>query len=125
MRIYALVVSLCTLGAASAGMAAAPGSAAGSGYAGGVSPGSHGPGVANSFASTWHGLAGSSGGSSPTVSAQRGIGAVPTRQNKALMDLRAEGLKLRQQDGGKLTQEHRAMLQARLNTINKAPATTR
>jgi hypothetical protein len=36
------------------------------------------------------------------------------------MDLRAEGLKLRQQDGGKLTQEHRATLQARLNTINIA-----
>ncbi len=133
MKIYALVVSLCMLGVASAGMAAGAGGGGGghgggSGYAGGVRPGSHGPGAANSFAATSNGLAGSAGGGSPAVSLQRGDGAVPPRQTRAQMaraltDLRVEGLKLQRQDGGKLTQEHRALLQARLNTINKAPAT--
>jgi hypothetical protein len=128
MKYYALVLSLCTLGVASAGMAAGPGSGGGSGhpggscYAGGVRPGSHGPGTANNFASTGYGLAGSSAGGSPTVQAQRGVGALPTPRNKALMALRAEGLKLREQDGGKLTQEHRATLQARLNSINGVPS---
>jgi hypothetical protein len=55
---------------------------------------------------------------------------VPPRQARAqtaraLTELRVEGLKIRRQDGGKLTQEHRAMLQARLNTINKGPETAR
>ena len=135
MKIYALVLSLCILGVASVGMAAGPGSGGGgaghggsavhgggSGYAGGVRPGSHG-GAVNSFAATSNGLAGSSSGAGPTVVPQRGFGALPTQRNKALMTLRAEGLRIRQQDGGKLTQEHRAALQARLNRINGVPST--
>lgn len=40
------------------------------------------------------------------------------KKHDALMALREEGLKLRDQDGGKLTPEHEAYLQAKLNAIN-------
>ena len=154
MRVYALVVSLCILGAASAGMAAGAGSggghsgggggsghsAGGSGhgvggsghggasvYAGGVNPGSHGPGTANSFAATGSGLAGSNPGgiSGPTISSGGGGAPSLTRKEryKALSDLRKEGLKTMRQDGGRLTQEHHATLQARLDRINGTPST--
>jgi hypothetical protein len=113
VRIYALVFGLCTLGIASAEIGAAPGG-----------PGGGSPGHASSFAATWNGLAGCCGGSigAPFNGPFR-PGALPSRRGKDLIELRAEGLKIRQQDGGKLTPEHRAALQARLNRINGRPST--
>ena len=114
MRIYALVFGLCTLGITSAGMGGAPA------VAGGGSPGH-----ASSFAATWNGVAGCCGGRSfgPTANGTYGPGALPSRRGKDFIELRAEGLKIRQQDGGKLTPAHRAELQARLNRINGKPST--
>ncbi|HUO91962.1 MAG TPA: hypothetical protein VMU22_03530 [Rhizomicrobium sp.] len=40
------------------------------------------------------------------------------KKHNALLALRAEGLKLRDADGGKLTPEHEAYLQAKLDAIN-------
>lgn len=40
------------------------------------------------------------------------------KRHDALMALRAEGIKLRDADGGKLTPEHEAYLQAKLDAIN-------
>jgi len=40
------------------------------------------------------------------------------KKRNALLALRAEGLKLRDADGGKLTPEHEAYLQTRLDAIN-------
>lgn len=40
------------------------------------------------------------------------------KRHDALMALRAEGLRLRDADGGKLTPEHEAYLQAKLDAIN-------
>jgi hypothetical protein len=40
------------------------------------------------------------------------------KRHDALEALRAEGLKLRDADGGKLTPEHEAYLQTKLNAIN-------
>ena len=40
------------------------------------------------------------------------------KRHDALLALRAEGLKLRDADGGKLTPKHEVYLQAKLNAIN-------
>jgi hypothetical protein len=47
------------------------------------------------------------------------------RQQIALNALRRDAATLQQQDGGTLTNEHRAMLQARLNQINAMQSTAR
>jgi hypothetical protein len=48
-----------------------------------------------------------------------------TRQQIALNALRREAAALQQQDGGTLTNEHRAMLQARLYQINAMQSSAR
>jgi hypothetical protein len=70
------------------------------------------------------GLAARSVNANPGVGAPlpvHGIAAARARpfdaRQTALQSLRADGLKVREQDGGTLTPEHRAALQARLDRI--------
>ncbi len=44
-------------------------------------------------------------------------GALKSPKTRALLDLRDEGLKLQRADGGKLTPEHHAYLQTKLDAI--------
>ncbi|HKD23440.1 MAG TPA: hypothetical protein VKB71_15595 [Rhizomicrobium sp.] len=53
-----------------------------------------------------------------TFGLQRTLTSREIQKNKALMALRDEGLKLREADGGTLTPEHHAYLQAKLDAIN-------
>jgi hypothetical protein len=61
-------------------------------------------------------------GSQPKLlpqSTQHDFGAAAQRRrHDALVALRAEGLKLRDADGGKLTPEHETYLQGKLDAIN-------
>jgi hypothetical protein len=46
---------------------------------------------------------------------------VQSRRMRALSELRSEGLKMREADGGTLTPEHAASLQSKLDRIQQAP----